>query len=111
MTCSEGRRNIAQSDGAGIELAVLREEALRKAIPAIAQFVDLGGRNHVYIGERNQLHASRGDRVESGQLAAGSIQSEGKLLCAVPKEISAGHVVPGGETVVNFPDKAAQVIE
>ena len=73
-----------------MEALILREKSFRKAVPSVAELVHFVGAQRVRVRDRNQLHASRSEGIEAGQLAAAGSQREWERLNAVAKEINCG---------------------
>src|SRR5579872_5285804 len=111
MAIGECHGNVAETNRARIETAVLREKSFGKAIPAVAKFVRLGGRDHGDQRERNELNAGGCHGVKTGELAARGVQSQRELLGAVAEEITAAEQVGLVEAVIDLRDEAAQIVE
>ena len=57
------------------------------------------------------MHASGGEGIETGQLTAGSVERQRKLLCAVAKKVAAVDVVVLIDPMINLRDDAAQIVK
>ena len=93
-----------------MEALILREEAFRKAVPAVTDLVYLVDADGVNIREGNQLNAGRSDGVEAGELSSRRCKSQWERLRAVAEEVAAGQNIVGVEVVVDLRDHAAQVV-
>src|SRR5437016_12087279 len=100
-------RACIQSDRARVKTLVLREESLRKAVPAIARFVHFRRRKYMNVRERNELDPRWRHCVKTWKLAAGSRQGQREGLGAIAEEITAGNKIALVKTVINFGYRAA----
>ena len=100
----------AESNRARMKTLVLGEETLGEAVPAEAHFVQLRRGKDVDVGERNQLHACRSHRVESGKLASRGVEGQGKRLRAVAEEIPARKRIVLADRLIDLRNHAGQAV-
>ena len=106
-----GRHSGIQSDRARIETLVFRKESFGKTVPSQARLVQLAGVDHLYVGNRNQLHPRRSVRVESRHLTAAARQRQRKGLRAVSEVITSGEQVVGIEVVIDLANQTVDVVQ